>query len=323
MEATNTNSALKKPLNNLLGSRGHIIILREVVDIAYPVSQAELIDRTSLSPQGVYDVVGRLVENGILTFEGTGRQKQVKLRKDHPLAEAIVQLFQTEKRRFQTVVKTLKESITSLDQRPKSVWIYGKVPQGEDTYGDPLQLSVLADVKTVDAMTEQYRNQINDRNLEAEQDVTIEVKGVTGADLAARPELTSGHIILLWGIDPVEYRKEEIADGTSVTTHRDMDYRAQLDAEVWIELLRKYPKIIQRTIQFLDERIPQIPSGERQELQEWKHILESMSFQRLKKFLPSDSERATRLRQSLPFWQVLTEYERSALDELLSKREAE
>jgi len=54
-------------------------------------------------------------------------------------------------------------------------------------------------------------------------------------------------------------------------------------------------------------------------LQEWKHILKSMSFQRLKKFLESDSERSARLRQSLLFWPVLNDSEGTELDKIKLK----
>ena len=99
-----------------------------------------------------------------------------------------------------------------------------------------------------------------------------------------------------------------------------MDVRSLADAKLWAGLLKKYPEIVSRTIDYLDDQIPQINSGEKKELQEWKYILESMSFQRLRKFLESDSERSIRLRQSLPFWPVLNEKERLELEKMLSEQ---
>jgi len=63
-------------------------------------------------------------------------------------------------------------------------------------------------------------------------------------------------------------------------------------------------------VTFLELQIPNISSIEKKELQEWKHLQENSSSQQLKKFWESDSERSTRLRQSLPFWQVINERER-------------
>jgi hypothetical protein len=83
-------------------------------------------------------------------------------------------------------------------------------------------------------------------------------------------------------------------------------------------LIKKYPGIIQRTINYLNNKVHEMNSGEKKELLEWRNILESMSYQRLKKFLESDTERSARLRQSLPFWQVLNKHERAKLEELKS-----
>ncbi|MDR8389513.1 hypothetical protein NC796_00095 [Aliifodinibius sp. S!AR15-10] len=100
-----------------------------------------------------------------------------------------------------------------------------------------------------------------------------------------------------------------------------MDSQSLIDSKAWSELLKTYPEIIQRTIKYLEDRIPETSSGEKKELQEWKHILESMSLQRLKKFLESDSERSTRLRQSLPFWPALKDSERAKLKKLKSEQD--
>lgn len=54
----------------------------------------------------------------------------------------------------------------------------------------------------------------------------------------------------------------------------------------------------------------------KEERERYDDLVKSMSFQRLKKFLESDSERATRLRQSLPFWEILNEQERHEFEKL-------
>ncbi|MEX2409996.1 MAG: hypothetical protein WD607_01265, partial [Candidatus Paceibacterota bacterium] len=54
-------------------------------------------------------------------------------------------------------------------------------------------------------------------------------------------------------------------------------------------------------------------------IKEWKHILETMPAQRLAKLLASDSERATRLRQSNPLWTVLTTEEKERFEQIQSK----
>jgi len=139
------------------------------------------------------------------------------------------------------------------------------------------------------------------------------------ADVESRPILNTNKIILLWGPDPQHYLAGSKDERGGKRTHQDLDKQSLIDSKAWTELLKTHPEIIQRTIKFLEDRIPKISSGEKKELQEWKHILESMSFQRLKKFLESDSERPTRLRQSLPFWPVLNDREIEMLKDISSK----
>jgi hypothetical protein len=51
----------------------------------------------------------------------------------------------------------------------------------------------------------------------------------------------------------------------------------------------------------------------RQEMEEWEMILDTLPPARLRAFLADPGERATRLRQSLPFVAVLTPAERDDL----------
>ncbi len=329
---TDKTSALRTPLNDILSSRGHILIIRQLIEINGPTSHSELIKRSNLSRQGVYDVVNRLVETGILDYVGSGRQQQLILRKEHPLTYAIVQLFKSEKERYDSLINELQEVIKNDDsyaqgmefvnkisksktlegivQRAMSVWIFGEVAKGEDDYGNPVQIAALGTVKSIDSVTENLRNRLYQLETEKKFDVTIEIRGITKADLETRPEFTKD-IILLFGVDPRTYLNNGLGKKTQTfEKHSDLDARTLADANLWVKLLKKYPEIISRTINHLEKLINRTTSGEKKELQEWNHILKSMSYYRLKKFMESDSERSVRLRQSLPFWEVLNDVER-------------
>lgn len=319
-EVVNQNSALRTPLDDILGSRGHILALRQLVELEGPTSPSELLKRTGLSRQGVYDVVGRLFESGILTYIGSGQRQLVKLRVDHPLSQAITELFASERKRYERLISRLHEEMKRLVHKPTSAWIFGKAAKGMDEYGDPLQIAVLGELKTIESQTDKLKDRIYQSGIEAEFDVTIDLRGVTVADLEFRSELTEDQIILLWGIEPKQFLKASSETSNGNHTHQDLDARSLADAKAWTQLLKRYPEIIPKTVKYLDSRIPKISSGEKKELQEWKHLLESMSLQRLQKFLLSDSERSVRLRQSLPFWQVLNENERADFHKLKSKQ---
>lgn len=303
------DSAVKYPLSAILGSRGHLVVLRELFRSGNPVSHSELLERTDLSRQGVYDVTKRLTETGVAAYSGSGRQQLIGLRRDFPLYDSLNQLFSSELKVYENFLETLKQIIGGLGKKPESVWIFGDAALGYDEYGDPIQLAVLGKLKEIDDITREFREKIMVEKVEHSFDVTIDVRGVTIADLEARPFLTEGAVIRLWGLDPDNYLNPQTNGFAAVHGHQDFDERSLAESEVWSELLKSNPEIIPRTIKYLESRIREISNGEKSELLEWKHLLRNCSPQRLKKFLTSDSERATRLRQSLPFWPVLTEHE--------------
>jgi vacuolar-type H+-ATPase subunit E/Vma4 len=261
-----------------------------------------------------------MIGTGIIQYTGSGKQQQIVIRKQHPLANTIKELLETEKRNYDALIKNLKEVLRSLELKPKSAWIFGKVAQRSDDYGDPLRIALLGDVKSIDDITEEFRNRLYKSDLEKHYDVTIEISGVTLADVETRPIINTNKIILLWGMDPLFYTVGSKDERDGKRLHEDFDKQSLIDSKAWTELLKTHPEIIQRAIQALEDRITDINSGEKKELQEWKHILESMSFQRLKKFLESDSERSARLRQSLPFWPVLNDSERTTLEKIKTEQ---
>ena len=316
MKSTIQHSSLKHPLTSILGSKGHVIVLRELIRSNHPISHSELLERTDLSKQGVYDITKRLVETGIVTYTGSGRQQLVELRKKYPLYRDLVNLFNMETQRYKELVDALSSIVRNFKEKPESAWIFGRTARGEDEYGDPVQIALLGKLKIVDSLTNEFREKLIQDRVESIFDVTIDIRGVTVADLETKPSLTEEGMIHLWGIDPKDYLNPQSDESASMKSHRDLDERSLAESKIWTKLLKSNPEIIPRTISLLDKQIDKTSTGEKLELLEWKNLLENSSFQRLKKFMESDSERAVRLRQSLPFWHVLTENEKSKFEQL-------
>ena len=304
MDLVIRNSVLKTPLTEIFGSKSHVQLIRVMIFVNEPVTPKKLIKRTGLSKQGVYNGIDRLYKLGVINYVGSG--KQIELRKEHPLYDCIAQLFSSEQDYFDQILKNLKGEINELKVKPISAWIFGSVASGQDEYGDPLKIALLGNVKTVDEMVSEFRERIYQSGFEKQFDVTIEIKGGTIAeeDLVMKEDK-----ILLWGTDPA-YFKPNNEKGLHNKSHQEFDKESLQNADVWLDFLKNHPEVIERTKMYLKDKIQAEKSGIKKELQEWHRLLESMSFQRLKKFMQSDSDRSTRLRQSLPFWPVLTEAER-------------
>lgn len=310
------DSYVRNPLDQILGYPANIQLLRILIETGRGMNTGEIAGRTGLSVPGVHKVISRLIKTGVIQQEGNGRTQMAGIRKDHPLTPVLTELFQAEKNNVENLLKKLKKAADEMELKPTSVWIYGKVAKGTDDYGDPLQIAIYGQAKTIDDLTEHFKERLIKDRVERNFDVTIEVRGVTPADMDLIMEPDK---IMIWGYDPSLIHNEQGERKEGLNSHRDLDIRSLDDADLWIDFIKTHPEVIERTKTYLKEKVRSEKSGIRNELQEWYRLLESMSFQRLKKFMQSDSERSTRLRQSLPFWPVLTEAERNEFKTMAEK----
>lgn len=303
-------------MDTILGYPANIRLLRSLIETDKGMSASALAERTGLSVPGVHKVISRLIKTGIIKHEGSGRTQLIVLRHEHPMSGILMELFKAEKNNFETLIKEIKAGISELDIKPKSVWIYGKVAKRIDDYGDPLQIAIQDEAKKIDDITEKFKDQISKAGIEKKFDVTIEVRGVTSGEVES---IMNPCKIMLWGFDPFYLYGGKNAEKGDFSSHQDLDNRALNDAGMWIIFLQIHPEVIERTKSYLQEKIQSESSGVKNELKEWYRLLEGISFQRLKKFMQSDSERSIRMRQSLPFWPVLNEAEREEFKSLAEK----
>lgn len=301
---TDDSSSLRTPLDAILGARANVKILRVLVRARESLGRAEAARRAGLSPQGGRKALDRLTEVGVVRCIGTGPAPQVRLRRRHPLAPALTELFEAEADRYRDLIDGLKAVLDQTAPAPKAAWIQGPVAEGGDEYGDPLVLGVLAPAGEVDRLAERLRERLVD--LERRHDVTIEVRPYTDADLdALQPDAED--TITLWGPDVGTY-----VGGTggelSVRDHEAHDRRARIRAERVADLLGSSPGLRDRALDWVEKQLER--GEENRELREWMRVLRSASIPRLRAVLTADTERARRLRQSLPFWPVLSEEQR-------------
>jgi dipeptidyl aminopeptidase/acylaminoacyl peptidase len=73
------------------------------------------------------------------------------------------------------------------------------------------------------------------------------------------------------------------------------------------------PAIIDRVIEWINQHEREEPDPSKRELEEWRSVLTTLSSRQVEALLMEESERADRLRQSLPFVDVLTSEDRAAM----------
>jgi hypothetical protein len=76
-------SALRSPLNRILGTETNVRILRALVDDPFPMTRSELGRMANLESKGAYLAANRLLGEGLLQLVGKGPRQQVELERKH------------------------------------------------------------------------------------------------------------------------------------------------------------------------------------------------------------------------------------------------
>lgn len=312
-------SAFHTPLNTILGTEAAVRVLRVLALSADPLSRGEIADRSSLHISGIPRVLAALERQGVVESVGQGHSRPIRMRQLHPLYRHLQQLFHEERNNAQNVLNGIKSEVNQLHPIPVAAWIEGPVAEGTDRYEDPIVVGVLAESAESEGWNDQLRRQFN--NLQRQRDVAIEVHIWWRADVMAVSDAERAKLrtaIPLLGPHPTDLLG--LDDGHANTdaavrrvTHAMHDDTARRFAGAIAKHLKAKPSLIEDTIRSLERRIPAASVHEALELQEWHDVLSSYSPGRLRDFLTSDSERAVRLRQSLPFLHVLSDDERRTL----------
>lgn len=303
-----SRGSLRTPLDDILGARANVQILRVLTRHQGPLGRSEASRRANLTRAGGLKAIDRLYAVGIIDVTGSGRTQQIRLRKEHPLASDLVDLFQAEAVRHEDLIEALKSRIAELRPPPGAAWIEGPVARETDEYGDPLVLGLLADAGEVDDLAEELRDLLVGE--ERRFDVTIEVRPRTRADLSAVHRASSVTLPLM-GPAPTAFISDGELEGSRVRRHEDHDQAALERARRLSEMLVREPTLRDRALVWLEERLTEDEAN--REYREWRRILESASIPRLRRLLTSEDQRAVRLRQSLPFWPILTNEERAEI----------
>lgn len=309
-------SAIRTPLNRILGAEANVRLLRVVTLAPDSLTRSELGRRAGVEEKGAHLAAQRLEREGILRRVGTGPRQQVQLELRHPLAEPLQALFRAEQARVQRLIANVATAVRALSPDIDAVWIQGAFATSEDRPGEPVVIGILAPGAALPRAMKTLRLALGP--IEKNEDVSIEVDGYTRPDLAAlKPkeakELAAAIPIL--GAPPGAFTAEgtTAVEARHVVMHGDRDREQALLAQEVAARLVRNPELLDAAKRWLEQRLSTASPQERGDLDEWLSILNSKSPSRLEQFLRDGGERATRLRQTFPFMEVLSAEERMAI----------
>ena len=305
---------LLQPLNEIFGTEANVRLLRVLALRNTSLTAGELAKRAMLGRTSIYPALRELERTGVVEFIGAGARKLVQLRERYPLSRTLRELFRAEARRFDALTIALRELLSALPRAPISAWIDHGGENLEST--DTLTLYLVARPEELDTLTDYLNDRLAD--VERKYDVHIAVHGLTRSELETlhrTPLVTLNSVVLLGGVPPVALleRSRPAANTSTLVSHDEHDARSRRLALAIAAKIRRDPGLIAIAEDRVKRRAHEAGPRERRELTEWIRILSTMSPARLQRFLSEDSERAARLRQTLPALNLLSPVERDAV----------
>ena len=311
-------SGLRAPLNHILGREAAVRLLRVLALRTEPISRAELAREAALDPAGARRALAALGDSGILDESGSSRGQQVRLRPQHPLTSTIRVLFADEHRLATATLDAIRRAVSDVQPPARAAWFIEPVVSTSTDAGSQSVVVVLTSSKHAVRTRDAVGHALAD--VETQTGVPLELQVWTEPDLAAatpHERETLARAVPLLGPPPsawLELPDEHKNDETSAAlrTHADLDDRARLLARAVAAKLARDPHLIEQARQALSRRLQAAAPAERATIQEWHRLLRTLSPAQVRRLLVDPGPRATRLRQSLPFTDVLTPQERAA-----------
>ncbi len=301
------HSAIRYPLDSILGSEAHVRLLRVFIHEAdTPLSASDAARIAGLTPAGARKALERLVESGVIERVGSGRTPQYGLRGKEPVVRALGLLFIREQERYDSFVSSLQSALADLPEI-RTAWL-GELPMGA---GEPIEISVVAEAQAIDWIGEELRSRLV--GLEKESDLIVEVALFTRADSPA----PGPHAFFLRSMEADQIPQVR----QPARSHSQTEERALLMAREIADLIRSDPSLITRAKHHLNRLLHDDQGTATGDIAEWRQLLETHSPKRLRQLLVSRSSRANRLRQSSPFFAILTAEERDRLIASLEHRQ--
>ena len=296
---------LRYPLNEIFGTQAHVRVLRVMaVEVEGPLTVSDIAKRTGLTVPGAQKSLGKLLRTGFISRVGGGRKHQYEIRRSDRLMQITIELFQSEKNRYERLLSAIKNEIKNLTPPPYAAWIQA-IPREID---EPLILGLLHESIYLTECANYLRAGLD--GIEKDFDLTIELEGYTKADI---PDLKLDNITILYGVVQNRPTGRTRQRATKTKTHRQKDSQLKLMSRKLADVIQQDASIVRRAKDHIDRLLMEEQGTAAGDLMEWRNILDTYSIQRLVRFVTSSSERAKRLRQSNPFFAILGTDERSKL----------
>jgi DNA-binding transcriptional ArsR family regulator len=144
MARPSRSSLFYHPLDEILGSPALVRVARVLAAHGGILGVSDIARRAKLSLPSVRAALRRLLELEVVTAVGAGRSMVCTLRPQHPLAPALVAMFDAEREQASGVLRAIREAAETLRPAPVALWLYGSVARGEDDAASNMDLALVS-----------------------------------------------------------------------------------------------------------------------------------------------------------------------------------
>jgi len=149
------SSTLYQPFDAIFGSPALVRVSRVLASHGGRLDVSEIAQRTKLSLPSVRAALRRLIQLDVVAAIGAGRTMVCSLRLEHPLAQAIVSLFDAERRQADQLLRAMREAAQQITPTLVALWVYGSAARGTDTSDSDIDVALVsyASSPAIDAET--------------------------------------------------------------------------------------------------------------------------------------------------------------------------
>jgi predicted nucleotidyltransferase len=151
-------SAQRYLLTSILGTDTGLRIVRELARHGGQLSAPDIGRRTGLAKASVARGLEVLEEARVVEPAGTGRSVVHRLRPDHPLAPALIALFEAEEARFEAILDSARSAALAAGPGVLALWLFGSVARGDDRADSDVDLAFVAEPEALSRLADVIRD---------------------------------------------------------------------------------------------------------------------------------------------------------------------
>lgn len=178
-------SALYRPLDEVLGTRALVRVVRVLAAHGGSLAVADIARRSKLTLPSVRAALRHLLDQEVATAIGAGRSMVCGLRLDHPLVPALVSLFSAEQEQASALLSAVRNAARRLSPAPWAVWLYGSVARGEDHAGSDIDIALVTPAAESGAQADALRDAVSQAHAASAERVSVVIMGPADVRRAA------------------------------------------------------------------------------------------------------------------------------------------